>query len=100
VSEFEWDAENKAHIARHGVTPREVEEVFKRKVVIAADPFPDEQRIDVYGRTATGRYLVVVYTPRGDRKRCVTAYPMNRTKRNQYAPYLKEESAADDQGPA
>jgi uncharacterized DUF497 family protein len=88
VSDFDWDEENKAHIARHHVMPSEVEEVFKRKVVIQDDPFPGEKRFDVYGRTASGRYLVVVYTLRGDRKRCVTAWPMNRSTRRKYAPYL------------
>jgi uncharacterized DUF497 family protein len=88
MSDFDWDEENKAHIARHRVTPSEVEEVFKRKTVIEIDSFPTEQRFDVYGRTANGRYLVVVFTLRGDRKRCVTAYPMNRSTRRKYAPYL------------
>ena len=29
--EFDWDNENRSHIARHDVTPSEVEEVFSRK---------------------------------------------------------------------
>jgi len=88
MSDFDWDGENNAHIARHHVTPSEVEEVFKRKTVIKDDPFSAEQRFDVYDRTANGRYLVVLFILRGARKRCVTEYPMNRSTRRKYAPHL------------
>jgi uncharacterized DUF497 family protein len=88
MSDFEWDEDNVLHIARHEVTPREVEEVFEGTYITQDDPFPLEKRFDTYGRTALGRYLVVVFTLRGGRKRCVTAFPMNPTTRRKYAPQL------------
>ena len=33
MREFEWDEHNVGHVARHGVTPEEVEEAFERSYV-------------------------------------------------------------------
>ena len=55
---FVWDAGNRAHIARHGVTPDEAEEavtlwpLFRRT---------RDERYVALGRTAAGRLLVVVF---------------------------------------
>ena len=57
---FGWDAWNRRHIARHGVTEAEAQHVVRR----AADPFPRKTSDDkwlVWGRTAKGRYLQVIF---------------------------------------
>ena len=60
ITDFHWDEDNVAHIARHRVLPDEVEELA----------FDDEPWIRkgrsgtryILGHTISGRYLFVVYT--------------------------------------
>ncbi len=75
ILEFEWDDGNALHIElRHGVTPGEAEEVF------ALSPlFKRTKRghYAVFGPTAAGRYLVIVFQmkPRGV-ARVITGWDM------------------------
>ncbi len=85
VDGFEWDVHNVGHIARHGVTPREVEDaVCGAHIVIPARAVRGEKRWKLFGRSDAGRYLVVVFTIRQTRLRPVTAYTMNETERGIY----------------
>lgn len=56
--ELNWNDENEAHIARHGVTPNEVHQV------VDSDPriyrVGRENTRLVFGTTYNGRHLVVV----------------------------------------
>lgn len=72
---FIWDAENIGHIARHGVAPREAEEVVTADDTLIV-PARD-RRFSAYGATATGRSVRVIYEPidQGD-LRVITAYPI------------------------
>jgi uncharacterized DUF497 family protein len=57
---FSWDDENREHIAKHAVTPEEAEEVVRG----ARAPSPkqqDDEKLVVWGATAAGRYLQVIY---------------------------------------
>ncbi|MDQ6833914.1 MAG: BrnT family toxin [Chloroflexota bacterium] len=57
-----WDDWNEGHIARHNVTPAEVEEVTANR------PFTTRGRKDRYrliGQTDSGRLLTVIVAPRG-----------------------------------
>ena len=86
IEGFEWDAANAGHILRHAVTPIEVEEVADRRhAIIPAKSVNGENRWKLFGKTACGRYLVVVFTIRRKRFRAVTAYEMNATDRRNYA---------------
>ena len=88
ISEIEWTDTDVAHIARHGVTPDEVEEV------LAAGPVwrrgrtnPQTRRKSLYslGETDAGRYLFIVLSPRGHgRARCVTAMEMDEKAKRYY----------------
>lgn len=55
IRDFVWDVDNIDHIACHGVTPEEVEEVCYRKKVILKGRLG---RYYVPGRTEGGRYLL------------------------------------------
>jgi len=89
IEGFDWDAANVGHILRHAVTPFEVEAVADGKHVIApAKSIKGESRWKLFGKTATGRYLVVVFTIRRKLFRTVTAYEMNATERRKYAPQI------------
>jgi uncharacterized DUF497 family protein len=64
IRSLDWRPDRVEHIAKHDVTPDEVEEVFedRRKLVVKAGPAernPDETIYRVYGRTEAGRYLFV-----------------------------------------
>ena len=88
IEGFDWDAANVGHILRHAVTPFEVEEVVGRpSVTIPAATVGGEERWKV-GHTASGRYLVVVFTIRERLLRAVTAYDMNAAERKKYAPQI------------
>ena len=89
IEGFDWDNANVGHIFRHDVTPFEVEEVTDGKyVVIPAKTIKRERRWKLFSKTASGRYLVVVFTIRRKLFRTVTAYEMNATERSKYAPQI------------
>lgn len=82
---FIWDKGNLAHIAEHGVTAAEAEEVLDN------DPFDlevqlvdGEERISQVGSTRAGRVLMVVTTWRKDDLRVVTAFPASPGLRQLY----------------
>jgi uncharacterized DUF497 family protein len=56
--EISWSPEREAHIARHGVTPGEVEDVCYSRPRWTATGRAGSTL--VYGTTAAGRYLLVV----------------------------------------
>jgi uncharacterized protein len=86
IEGFDWDAANVGHILRHAVTPFEVEEaVSRRHITFAATTVEGEKRWKLFGKTESGRYLVVVFTIRRKRFRTVTAYQMNASERRKYA---------------
>ena len=86
VQGFEWDNANVAHIMRHAVTPFEVEDVMgNRYAIIPARTVKRERRWKLFGKTASGRYLVVVFTIRRMLFRVVTAYEMDAIERKKYA---------------
>ncbi len=82
---LQWDDANRSHIARHGITPAEVEEVLAR------DPFDagyseeqGEVRFSYVGDTVRGRILLVIVTERNERLRPVTAFEPGAFLRKQY----------------
>jgi uncharacterized DUF497 family protein len=83
---FEWDTANAGHVLRHDVLPQEVEETANgQNVVVPARTTSGEARWRLYGKTAAGRYLAVVFTIRERRFRAVTAHDMNIRERKLYA---------------
>jgi uncharacterized DUF497 family protein len=86
---FDWDLHNVGHVAPHGVHPEEVEEAVERAhAIIPASDMRGEKRWKLFGRSAAGRYLVVVFTIRDHRLRPVTAHTMNERERRIYAPEI------------
>jgi hypothetical protein len=89
------DEFNVAHIARHGVTPEQVEEVY-----YGEGPLPTlgvritrrtpsgmrEERYRLWGTDAAGTFLEVIVAvyPRFEAWRCVTAYRMSEAARQAY----------------
>jgi hypothetical protein len=85
---FDWDEGNRGKNAeRHGVTDLECEQVFFNHPLLVfpdADHSEDEDRFYVLGRTERGRRLFLVFTPRGDRIRVISARDMTRRERRFY----------------
>jgi uncharacterized DUF497 family protein len=85
---FEWDEGNDTkNWERHNVTNTECEEVFfNHPLVVFVDTEHSEQedRLYVLGHTDSGRRLFVVFTPRGDRIRVISARDMTKQERRAY----------------
>jgi uncharacterized DUF497 family protein len=86
---FDWDLHNVGHVARHDVNPAEVEESVERPhAIVPAKDVAGEKRWKLFGSSAAGRCLVVVFTIRDERLRPVTAHTMNQRERRIYAPEI------------
>jgi uncharacterized protein len=73
--EFEWDQGNRKHLAAHGVTPAEFEQVMKNDPLeLDFEKIDGEDRYRSVGITDRGRLLLVVWTPREEKIRAVTAF--------------------------
>ena len=79
IDDVEWTLDRVEHIARHGITHEEVEEVF------VSTPFFKRGRGRVYeawGRTETGRYLLVIFRHLGhNRAWPITAREMDENEK-------------------
>ena len=91
IYEFIWDSDRIEHIARHNVTPDEVEEVcFGVSLVLKAKSEGENPIYYVLGQTDAGRYLfcVVIQFPDG-KGYPVTARPMTDNERKRYQKWRK-----------
>ena len=83
--EFDWDAGNLLHIARHSIDPKEAEEAILIEPLEAdVQPHEGEERVLCFGRTKLGRLLTILYTERRGRIRVVTAYEMTKPQQQLY----------------
>ncbi len=83
ITNLEWCEENILHIARHGVSPEEVEEIcFSRSSLIET---ATRGLCYITGQTDPGRYLFAVVKPlgRGGAK-VITARDMDRKEKTRY----------------
>jgi uncharacterized DUF497 family protein len=86
---FDWDDANQHHILRYAVIPKEVEEAVSQKnVILTAKTVEREKRWKLFGKTFSGRYLVVIFCRSRKFFRAVTAHDMNANERRTYAPQL------------
>ncbi len=86
IDEITWPQDRIGHIARHGVSPEEVEEVcFGTAFVQRAKSQGENPVYYVLGQTESGRYLfcVVIQFPDG-RGYPITARPMTDKEKRRY----------------
>lgn len=89
--EFEWDQDNVEHLARHSITPDEVEEVFDGPILHRRGGTDSSDRFRVLGRSAAGRYLALVYQAKGrDVVRPFTGRDMRQHERAIYERQVRE----------
>lgn len=82
---FRWNDWNVQHIARHGVTPEEAEEVVRA----ASNPFPrkiEDEKYFVWGQSGGGRMLQVIFVsdPDGITSYIIHARPLNEQEKRRY----------------
>lgn len=81
--ETAWTEASEAHIARHAVTPGEVEDTINSRPVLTCRG--REDTTEIYGTTAAGRMLVVIVAPALDgRWYVVTAREMTGNERDAF----------------
>ncbi len=82
-----WDPWNVAHVARHDVTPEEVEQACHGPVIVEEGY---EGRLRLIGPTTGGRMLAVVLAPEADfAYYVVTARPASRKERRRYQELMR-----------
>ena len=74
--QFSWDLGNVLHIAQHGVTPQEAEDVLTDDATIHVPARAG--RWSAYGITGAGRAMRVIYNEDQDAIRVTTAYQIRR----------------------
>jgi len=80
--EFDWDDENRKHLAAHKVTPAEFEQAMNNDPLdLGYDLIAGEERYRSVGITNGGRLLLVVWTVRNGRVRAVTAFRASASNR-------------------
>ncbi len=83
---FIWDAANIDHIAEHGISTEEAEQVIDNDPLHIERQFRNgEPRVLHLGETLAGRILYVVVTQRGEDLRVVTGFPADRQSRQFYS---------------
>lgn len=83
ISHIGWDEDTILHIAKHGVEPKEVEEVcFEGNPTVLKSRYG---RYYALGQTNAGRYLTIVFEYLGQNKaKIITARAMSEAERRLY----------------
>ena len=88
ITYLEWDRKNIAHIARHGVTPEEFNEVCQGRFLFRKGR--GEKIYLIYGQTESNRYLFLVVKALGQgRYRPITARDMIKKEKRLYRRKVK-----------
>ena len=83
--DVEWDDDNVGHLARHGITADEVEEVISGPTIRRRGGTDAPDRFRILGRTSGGRYLAVVCQGKSEGLiRPITGWEMGRSEREIY----------------
>jgi len=78
---LDWDETVVAHIARHNVTPDEVEEAFEGKYLVYKSR---DGRYALLGRSVAGRYLMIAFVVKVGVVHVITARDMNHAEKKRY----------------
>jgi uncharacterized protein len=97
---FDWDEANSSHIAEHGVTQAEAEQVVLNDPLdLQVQMRGGEERLVQVGETDAGRILVVVTTWREGNVRVVTAFPAKKKIRDFYERQKEEKHGEGTEAP-
>ncbi len=76
IQNISWDQETVDHIANHGVSPAEVEQVLFNDYDVPVTMRGKDRKYITYGETDGGRFLFVVWVSNYRKTRIVTARDM------------------------
>lgn len=95
--EFEWDEEKRlANVAKHGIDFERVRDMFDgRPIFTKVSPRFDEDRFTTTGMSG-GRFLTVVWTQRGDRRRLISARGARDAEKRAYGELHEGRVGGDD----
>jgi uncharacterized protein len=97
---FDWDDENSTHIATHGVSCAEAEQVINNEPFdVELQTVRDEERFVQLGETNAGRIMVVVSTWRESLIRVITAFNAPKAMKDLYLIKKGNLHGTDPQGP-
>lgn len=83
--EFDWDEHNEQHLARHGISPRDAEDVLLgNHILLQYQTAGNEQRWVAVGATRTGRVLSIVFAVRGEAMRPITGWVSDKETADMY----------------
>ena len=96
VVEFDWDRGNlDKNYRKHGITPKESEEVFVTEeffVIPDVKHSQTETRFIGLGQTITGKKLLVIFTMRQNKIRIISARRIHRKEVDKYEKAKKDPS--------
>lgn len=88
---FDWDDDNRLHLARHGIDRIEAEDVLTGPSLTLRWSKAHPERYRVLGRTRGGRYLGILYDMLPDgRIRAFTGWEMNDHEKAVYRRQVRE----------
>jgi uncharacterized DUF497 family protein len=99
LSGFDWDAANRTHCQKHGVSIAEIEALFRDEPRVAPDLRHAhlEDRLIALGRTGRGRPLFVAFTIRvRDGQRLIRPVSARYMHAKEIARYETQSSQDDD----
>ncbi len=92
--EVEWDIANTEKLTKHGLTPADIETVFRDLLYLlgrVVEPVHTEARWVALGTTGTGRPVTVIFTRRGAALRPISCRAMRRKERRLHEERRSEE---------
>ena len=84
IENITWDEDTANHIARHAVSPEEVEDVLFNDSDLPRIMRGKENRYLAYGKTSAGRFLLVVLIIANRKTRIITARDMTDREKKFY----------------
>jgi len=85
IKRLNWDKRNVFHIARHGITVKDVEDVCSGKHIARKV----KDRYLIYGETKAGRHIFIVLEKTGDNFKPITARDVSESEKKIYKKKMK-----------
>jgi uncharacterized protein len=83
--EFDWDEQNERHLANHGISRSDAEDVLSgNHILMEYQVEGNEQRWVAVGATRTGRILNIVFAVRDETMRPITGWAADKETADLY----------------
>ncbi len=83
--DFDWDQHNEQHLAKHGISRSDAEEVLSgNHILLEYQTEGGEERWVAVGATRTGRILNIVFSVRGEAIRPITGWTADKETADLY----------------